>query len=164
MDLFTLPDFLDDDDDDDNYEPPVRRRKRGKAVPLLLDDEDEEAEDKGDDDDEEENEDNGDDDNNEEDEDYKIDNKGGNDDKEQDDDEEEDEEITLQTGKVEQRKWKRPTTAADLVVEERRTIGQHCANVSQATEFRKYIHDMMKTFEEQIRKGKQVKKYLLDMI
>ena len=51
-----------------------------------------------------------------------------------------------------------------MVVEERRTIGQRCANVNQATEFRKYIRDLMKTFEEHVRKGKQVKKYLLEMI
>ena len=51
-----------------------------------------------------------------------------------------------------------------MVVEERRTVGQCCANVDQATEFCKYIRDVMKTFEEHIRKGKQVKKYLLEMI
>ena len=51
-----------------------------------------------------------------------------------------------------------------MVIEERRTLGQHCANVDRVTEFRKYIHDMMKTFKEHVRKGKQVKKYLLKMI
>ena len=51
-----------------------------------------------------------------------------------------------------------------MLVEERRTIGQRCANVDQATKFCKYIHDVMKTFEEHVRKGKQVKKYLLEMI
>ena len=69
----------------------------------------------------------------------------------------------LQTGKVEQRKQKRQTKVAD-VVEERRTVGQHCTNVDQATEFRKYIRDLMRTFEEHVRAGKQVKKYLLKMI
>ena len=152
LDLFALLDFLDDDDDDDDYEPPVRRRRKGKAVPLLLDDEDEK------------NKDNGDDNNEEEDENYEVE-EGNN------DDEEDDEEIMLQAGKAEQRKQKRPTavtkskdTDMDMVVEERRTLDQHCANVDQAMEFRKYICDVMKTFEEHVRKGKQVKKYLLEMI
>ena len=48
-----------------------------------------------------------------------------------------------------------------MVVEERRIVGQHAG---QATEFRKYIHDVMKTFEEHVRNLKQVKKYLLEMI
>ena len=52
----------------------------------------------------------------------------------------------------------------DVIVEERRTVGQHCANVDQATEFRKYIQDLMKTFEENVKKGKQVKKCLIEMI
>ena len=86
------------------------------------------------------------------DEDYVVD-KGNDDDRQDDDDEnddeEDDEEITLQTGKAEQRKQKRQTKVAD-VVEERRTVGQLCANVDQATEFRKYIRDLMKTFEEHI--------------
>ena len=42
--------------------------------------------------------------------------------------------------------------------------GQCCANVDKATEFHKYIRDVMKTFEEHVKKGKQVKKYLLEMI
>ena len=159
--MFKLPDFLEDDDEDD-YEPPVKRRKRKKVVPLhVVDDEDGEDED------------NGDNDNKEEDKDYEVDNKEGDDDDEQDDDEEnddeeDDEEIMLQAGKAEQRKRKRLTAVVKSkdteVVEERRTVGQHCANVDQATEFRKYIHDVMKTFEGHIRKGKQVKKYLLEMI
>ena len=37
-------------------------------------------------------------------------------------------------------------------------------NMDQATEFRKYIRDLMAQFEEHVRKGKQVKKYLLEMI
>ena len=119
------------------------------------DDNEEEEEDRVDDDDEEE-----------EDEDYVVDegdDDAGQDDDEEEDDEEDDKEITLQTGKVEQRKRKRQTKVAD-VVEERRTVGQRCANVNQATEFCKYIHDLMKTFEEHVRAGKQVKKYLLKMI
>ena len=152
MDLFTLPDFLEDNDDDDDYELPVRRRRRGKTVPPLVDNEDKEDEDKVDDD-------------NEEDEDYEVDEENNNDkqhDDDENDDEEDDEEITLQTGKAEQRKRKRPTSHADMV--ERRTTGQCCAYVDQATEFRKYIRHLMKTFEEHVRKGKQVKKYLLKMI
>ena len=69
----------------------------------------------------------------------------------------------LQTGKVEQRKQKRLTAVAKSKGE-RRTIGQCCANVDQATKFHKYIRDVMKIFEEHVRKGKQVKKYLLEMI
>ena len=168
MDLFKLPDF-DDDDNDDDYELPVRRRKRGKAVPLLFDDEDEEVEDKADDDNEEEDENNGDDDDEEWEEDYEIDNEEDDDEEQDDDEEEDDEDITLQRGEVEERKQKRYTAAAkgkdiDVVVEERRTVGQHCANVDQATEFRKFIQDLMKTFKEHVRKGKQVKKYLTEMI
>ena len=119
------------------------------------DDNEEEEEDRVDDDDEEE-----------EDEDYVVDegdNDDGQDDNEEEDDEEDDEEIMLQTGKAEQRKRKRQTKVAD-VVEERRTIGQCCSNVDKATEFRKFIRDLMKTFEEHVRAGKQVKKYLLEMI
>ena len=67
----------------------------------------------------------------------------------------------LQVGKAEQRKRKRQT--ADVVVEERRT-GQCCANIDQATEFRNYIQNLMKQFKKHIQKGKQVKKYLLEMI
>ena len=170
MDLLKLPDFEDDDDNDDNYKPPVMRRKRGKAVPLLFDDEDEEVEDKADDDNEEEDENNGDDDDEEQDEDYKIDNEEDDDDKEQDNEEEEDDEdITFQTGKVEEKRQKRHTAAAkdkdrDVIVGERRTVGQRCVNVDQATEFQKYIRDLMKTFKENVKTGKQVKKYLTEMI
>ena len=75
----------------------------------------------------------------------------------------------MQAGKAEQRKRKRLTAVAkskdtDVVVEERRTVGQCCANVDQATKFCKYIRDVMKTFEKHVRKGKHVKKYLLKMI
>ena len=107
-----------------------------------------------------------DDDDEEEDEDYvvdKFDDDDRQDDVDENDEEEDDEEITLQTGKAEQRKWKRQTKVAD-VVEERRTVGQRCANVDQATEFCKYIRDLMKTFEEHVRAGKRVKKYLLETI
>ena len=111
MDLFALPDFLEDDDvddyeppigrkkrrviddEDDDVEPPVRKRRKGKAVPLIEDEEDDENE-EGDDDD-----------NEKEDEDYVVEEGDNND--EQDDDEEGDEEITLQTGKAEQRKQKK---------------------------------------------------------
>ena len=48
--------------------------------------------------------------------------------------------------------------------EENHGSGQCCANVDQATEFQKYIRDLMKTFEEHVKKGKQVKKYLTEMI
>ena len=143
MDLFALLDFLDDDEEDDDYEPPVTQRRTGKVIPLFEDDDD-------------------DDDENEE---------GENDDGDDDDNEEEDEEITLQAGKAEQRKHSKPVAVAkskhvseDVITEERRMAGQCCANVSQATEFCKYICDVMKTFEEHVKKGKQVKKYLLEMI
>ena len=164
MDLFALLDFLDDDEEDDDYEPPVRKRRTGKAVPLIEDDDDDDENEEG------ENDDGDNDDNEEEDEDYEVDN-DGDDDKEDEDEEEDDEEITLQAGKAEQRKCSKPVavakskhTSEDVIIEERRMAGQRCANVSQATKFRKYIHDVMKTFEEHVRKGKQVKKYLLEMI
>ena len=101
-----------------------------------------------------------DDDNEEEDEDYEVDD---DDDEEDENDEEDDEEITLQAGKAEQRKRSKPVgiakskhTSEDVIIEERRTAGQHCANVGQATEFRKYICDVMKTFEEHLKNGEQV--------
>ena len=52
----------------------------------------------------------------------------------------------------------------DVAIEDRRAVGQCCANVDQAREFHKYIRDLMTTFEEHVRQGKQVKKYLLEMI
>ena len=70
----------------------------------------------------------------------------------------------LQKGRAEQWKKKSVTKSADVeVVEERRT-GQRCANIEQASEFRKYIRDLVKEFETHVVKGKQVKKYLVDLI
>ena len=168
LDLFTLPGFEDDDEDDEDYEPPVKSRRKRKAALLIEDDKDDDEQDTGDGDgeqdngDDDEDQDNGDDN----DEDYEQD-----DEDEDNDDEEDDEEITLQTGKAEQRKWKKLVVVArsrdmhmDVVMEERRTVRQHCTNVEEATEFRKYIRDVMKTFNENVRQGKQVKKYLLEMI
>ena len=37
-------------------------------------------------------------------------------------------------------------------------------NIEQASEFRKYIRDPVKEFEIHVAKGKQVKKYLVDLI
>ena len=153
MDLFELPDF-DDDDEDEDYEPPVRKRRRGKAVPVIEDDED---------DDEEIDEDNGNEDDEEADEDYEAE-EGDDDDEEGEDDEEDDEEITLQKGRAEQRKKKSFTMSADVEIREERRTGQRCANIEQASEFRKYIRDLVKEFETHVAKGKQVKKYLVDLI
>ena len=153
LDLFELPDF-DDDDKDEDYEPPMRKRRRGKAVPIIEDDED---------DDEEIDEDNGNEDNEEADKDYEAE-EGDDDDEEGEDDEEDDEEITLQKGRAEQRKKKSFTMSADVEVREERRTGQRCANIEQASEFRKYIRDLVKEFETHVAKGKQVKKYLVDLI
>ena len=120
--------------------------------------------------DDEDDEDEGDDGDDEKDEDYEVDNEEGDDEEEDEDEEEDVEEITLQTGKADERKRKKPVAKdkgadPDVVMEERpRGAGQHCANLGQATEFRKYIRDIMKTFEGHVKKGKQVKKYLLEMI
>ena len=159
LDLFTLPDFLDNDDDNnDDYEPPVRKRRKRKAVPLIEDDDDDEKEEgDGDEDDGE-------------DKDYEEDDEEGEDDEENEDKEDDNKEITLQAGKADERKRKKPvakgkSTDTDIVIEERpKAVGQRCANVDQATEFRKYIRDAMKTFEGHVKKGQQVKKYLLEMI
>ena len=154
--LFALPDFLDDDDDD--YELPVRKRRKGKAVPLIEDDDDDENEEGNDED---------------KDEDYNVDNEEGDEDEKDEDEEEDDKEINLQAGKPEERKRKKPVAVAKnkqtdpdvMVMEERpRGAGQRCANVDRGTKFRKYIRDVMKTFEGHVKKGKQVKKYLLEMI
>ena len=51
----------------------------------------------------------------------------------------------------------------EVIMEERRT-GQKCANIKQALEFQKYIRDLIKEFEKHAMKGKQVKKYLVDLI
>ena len=53
---------------------------------------------------------------------------------------------------------------ADVEVREERRTGQRCANIEQASEFRKYIRDLVKEFETHVVKGKQVKKYLVDLI
>ena len=157
LDLFTLPDFGDDDEDDEDYEPLVRKRGRKKAVALADDDDDNEEEEQG----------NGNDD---DDEDYEEDEEDEKDDNEENEDEEDDDEkITLQKGKAnEQRKKlvvKAKRTDTDVVIEEMpRGAGRQCANVEQVTEFRKYIKGIIKAFEEKVKKGKQVKKYLVDMI
>ena len=113
---------------------------------MIEDDDDDDENEEG------ENDDSDDDYNEEEDEDYEVD-KDGDDDEEDEDDEEDDKEITLQAGKAEQRKCSIPVavakskhTSEDVIIEERRTAGQHCANVNQATEFHKYIRDVMKMF------------------
>ena len=80
------------------------------------------------------------------------------------DDEEDDEEIMLQKGRAEQRKKKSFTMSADVEIREERRTGQRCANIEQASEFRKYIRDLVKEFETHVAKGKQVKKYLVDLI
>ena len=152
MDLFELPDF-DDDDEDEDYKPPARKRRRGKAVPVIEDDED---------DDEEIDEDNDNEDDEEADKDYEA--EEGDDDEEGEDDEEDDEEIMLQKGRAEQRKEKSFTMSADVEIREERRTGQRCANIEQALEFRKYIRDLVKEFENHVVKGKQVKKYLVDLI
>ena len=93
LDLFALPDFLDDDEEDDDFEPPVQRRTRRKAVPLPADDNDEEEEDNKDDDDDMD-----------KDEDYDEEDNGDDDDDDEDEDDDDDEEITIQVGKVDERK------------------------------------------------------------
>ena len=156
LDLFALPDFEDNDDDAD-YETPTRKRGSKRAVPLIKEDEDKNNNNKeGEDDDDE-------------DEHFQADGGKGDDDQEEEEEEEEDdEEITLQKGKVDERrkkKMKGRSGGADMIMEERpKGGGQCCANVDQATEFRKYIWDVMKIFEGHVKKGKQVKKYLLEMI
>ena len=161
LDLFVLPDFDDDedkeDDEDDDYMPPARKRRKGKPVPVIKDD---------DEDNEEDEEENGNGDDEEEDEDYEEEEEEGDDEDDDEDNEEDDEEITLQTGKADQRKQKKLVTKSadvEVIMEERRT-GQKCANIEQASEFRKYIRDLMKEFERHVMKGKQVKKYLVDLI
>ena len=148
MDLFELPDFDDDD------EPPARKRRRGKPVPVIEDDED---------DDEEIDEDKGNEDDEEADEDYEAE-EGDDGDEECENDEEDDEEITLQKGRAEERKKKSFTMRADVEVREERRTGQRCVNIEQALEFRKYIRDLVKEFETHVAKGKQIKKYLVDLI
>ena len=153
-----LPDFDDDEDkEDDDYMPPARKRRKGKLVPVIEDD---------DEDDEEDEEENGNGDDEEEDEDYEEEEEEGDDEDDDEDDEEDDEEKTLQTGKADQRKQKKlvaKSADVEVIMEERQT-GQKCANIKQALEFRKYIRDLMKEFEKHVMKGKQVKKYLVDLI
>ena len=43
-------------------------------------------------------------------------------------------------------------------------MGQKCANIEQASDFRKYIRDLVKEFKTRVAKGKQVKKHLVDLI
>ena len=162
MDLFELPDF-DDDDEDEEYEPLARKRRKGKAVPGFEDDEDEDEEIDEDNGNEEIDEDNGNGDDEEVDEDYEAE-EGDDDDEEDEDDEEDDDEITLQKGRAEQWKKKSVTKSADVEVMEERRTGQRCANIEQALEFRKYIRDLVKEFQTHVAKGKQVKKYLVDLI
>ena len=53
----------------------------------------------------------------------------------------------------------------DVIIEEKPCRqGYHCANVEEASEFRKYIKSLMKVFAEHVRKGKQFKKHLVEMI
>ena len=90
-------------------------------------------------------------------------------DKNDEDEEDDDKEITLQKGKADERKKKLFVRAkrmdTDVLMEEiPRGPGQWCANVEQATEFRSYIKSSMKAFEEHVKKGKQIKKYLVDII
>ena len=153
-DLFRLPDFDDDDnEEDEDYQPPPR--VQGKKKAMIEDDEDEG------------NDINGDDDDDDEDEDYEEeDDDDDNDGKEDDDD---NEEITLQKEKADERRKKsvrrsKDTDADVTIAEMLRGTGQWCANMGQATEFRNYIKSVMKTFKEHVRKGKQIKKYLVEMI
>ena len=150
LDLFALPDFLEDDEEDDDFEPPVQRKTRRKAVPLPADDDDEEEEDDEDDDDDVD-----------KDKDYDEEDNGDDDDDEEDEEDDDDEEITIQVGKADERKRKKQTVEVQV---KERTTGQRSVNMDQATEFRKYICDLMAQFEEHVKKGKQVKKYLLEMI
>ena len=70
----------------------------------------------------------------------------------------------LQKGRAEQFIKKSVTKSADVEVMEERRTGQKCANIEQASEFRKYIRDLVKEFETHVAKGKQIKKYLVDLI
>ena len=149
-----LPDFdEDEDEEDDDYVPPARKRRKGELVPVIEDD---------DEDNEEDEEENG----NGDDKDYEEEEEEGDDEDDDEDDEEDDEEITLQTGKADQRKQKKlvaKSADVEVIMEERRT-GQRCTNIKKASEFRKYIRDLMKEFEKHVMRGKQVKKYLVDLI
>ena len=162
MDLIELPDF-DDNDEDEEYEPLARKRRKGKAVPVIEEDEDEDEEIDEDNGNEEIDEDNSNGDDEEVDEDYEAE-ESDDDDEEDEDDEEDDEEIKLQKGRAEQWKKKSVMKSADVEVMEERRTGQRCANIEQALEFRKYIRDLVKEFETHVVKGKQVKKYLVDLI
>ena len=152
-DLFRLPDF-DDNNDEENkdYQPPPRVQGRKKAV--IEDDEDEGNDDNSNN--------GGDDGDNDEDEDYEEEEDDGNDEEEDDDD---DNEITLQTSVA-----RKPKTRVveemedDDLPMEQRTKGYRCSNVKEVTEFWKYIKGLMKNFQGHIRKGKQVKKYLMELI
>ena len=61
-------------------------------------------------------------------------------------------------------KEKAVTNSADVEIMEERRTGQRCVNIEQASEFRKYIRDLVKELETHVVKGKQVKKYLVGLI
>ena len=149
-DLFELPDF-DEDEDDEDFQPPVKVREKKKPV---IDDDAEEDEEEDEEKDKEE-------DDDEEDEDY---DEEDNNEEGEDDDDEDDEEITLQKGKAAERKGTRKDKESNIIAEKPKGTGQKCANVGQATEFRDYIKSLMKIFEQRVQEGKQVKKYLTEMI
>ena len=151
-DLFKLPDFdFDDDEEDEDYEPKVQGRKK-----AVIEDEEEEEDDNSENGEDDDVDDDDDEDYEEEEDDYNG-----------DDEEDDDEKITLQQEKVEQRRKKSVSkrTESDVIIAEiPKGTGQQCANMGQATEFRNYIKSVMKNFEERIKKGKQVKKYLIIII
>ena len=120
----------------------------------MIEDEEEEEDDNGE---------NGDDEDGDDDKDYEEEEGDDNGDSEKDDNEE----ITLQQEKAEQQRKKsvgKRTESDAIIAEMPKGTGQHCANVGQATEFRNYIKSVMKNFEVRVKKGKQVKKYLSEMI
>ena len=162
-DIYRLPDF-DDDNDDEDYQPHLRKQERKRAI--ILDDDDDDNKEH----DEEDNSGNG-DDNNDDDYDDDEENDEDEDDEEDDNDEDEDEKITLQQGKAREQKRKtamaraKAVTDQVLIMEEMpHRQGYCCANVEKASEFRKYIKNVVKIFAVHVKRGKQIKKYLLEMI